>query len=98
MFVKYGSNYVREHSRRVSLERLTNTKTIRITNKEPTETTTINEKKAPNFIYFDTKSDDEITHQKKKKNLPARTSSDYDISDLGKSIKRLNALHEIPAK
>lgn len=43
---------------------MTNTETTKITNKEPTETTVINKKPAPNNIFSDTESDE------KKKNSP----------------------------
>lgn len=48
---------------RLFLERMTNTETTKITDKEPTETTVINKKPAPNNIFSDTESDE-------KKNSP----------------------------
>lgn len=45
---------------------MTNTETTKITNKEPTETTVINKKPAPNNIFSDTESDEKKKiHQNK---------------------------------
>lgn len=44
---------------------MTNTETTKITNKEPTETTVINKKPAPNNIFSDTESDEKNIHRNK---------------------------------
>ena len=63
--VKNGSNYVRVYPSRLFLEGIPNTEPIKITNKEPTETTVINKKAAPNNIFSDNETDGEIIHQSK---------------------------------
>ena len=45
---------------------MTNTETTKITNKEPTETTVINKKPAPNNIFSDTESDEKKKNHQNK--------------------------------